>query len=57
MVKVNVLLNEQQISLIRGILYNYYSVNEYYDITEKQLHSEVETIFTKAENQIYLKSS
>ena len=47
-------LNNQQIQLLRGVLYEYYNnpsnPNPYFDKTEEFLHNQLETILAKAED-------
>ena len=50
MITTNVKLTLQQIDFIRGILYNYYSQNEYWDEQELHIHNDVEIILKNAEN-------
>jgi hypothetical protein len=47
---VSIKLNNQQIQLLRGVIYEYYSTHNYLDQNESHLHNEIETILTKAEN-------
>lgn len=47
-------LTSEQIDLLRGVLFEYYKSNEYFDKKEEVLHSEVEKILAIAENTIYL---
>jgi hypothetical protein len=51
--KTNVELTFQQVDLLRGILYEYYKVNEYLCETEKIIHAEIELILANAENEIH----
>ena len=48
-------LNNQQIQLLRGVLYEYYNTQNatYLDSEEPLLHSQLETILAAAEDQIY----
>lgn len=47
-------LNNQQIQLLRGVLYEYYmnpsNPHPYLDETEELLHNQLETILAKAED-------
>jgi hypothetical protein len=47
---VSIKLNNQQIQLLRGVIYEYYSTHNYMDKNESYLHNQLETILTKAEN-------
>ena len=49
----NIKLTAQQVDLLRGVLFEFYSVNDYKEILEKQLHSEIEEILADAENDLY----
>jgi len=49
----NIQLTAQQVDLLRGVLFEFYSVNDYKEILEKQLHSEIEEILADAENDLY----
>lgn len=51
--KTNVELTFQQVALLRGILHEYYKVNEYLCETEKTIHAEIEEILANAENEIH----
>ena len=50
----NIQLNNQQIQLLRGVLYEYYNnpsnPSPYFDKTEELLHNQLETILAKAED-------
>lgn len=52
---VSIKLNNSQIQLLRGVLYEFYNQpnSQYQDLQEKQLHQELETILAKAENDSY----
>lgn len=52
---VSIKLNNSQIQLLRGVLYEFYNQpnSQYQDLHEKQLHQELETILAKAENDSY----
>jgi len=51
---VSIKLNNQQIQLLRGVLFEYYNnpsnPQPYFDDSEKTLHNQLETILAKAEN-------
>lgn len=51
---VSINLNNQQIQLLRGVLFEYYNnpnnPQPYFDDFEKTLHNQIETILAKAEN-------
>jgi hypothetical protein len=49
----NIQLTAQQVDLLRGVLFEYFKSNEYFDKLEEQLHSEVEEILADAENDLY----
>jgi len=49
----NIKLTAQQVDLLRGVLFEYFKSNEYFDKLEEQLHSEVEEILADAENDLY----
>jgi len=49
----NIKLTAQQVDLLRGVLFEYFKSNDYFDKLEEQLHSEVEEILADAENDLY----
>jgi len=49
----NIKLTAQQVALLRGVLFEYYFANQYHDELEEKLHSEVEEVLAKAEDELY----
>ncbi len=57
MQKTTVTLTSQQVDFLRGVLYEYYSKNEYIESIEKTLHLELEEILASAEDSFYNKET
>lgn len=47
---VNIQLTASQVDLLRGVLFEYYSQNNYFDESEKAIHEKLEIILAEAEN-------
>jgi hypothetical protein len=50
---VNVQLTADQIEILRGVLYEYYSENAAYNNKEEQVRQQLEAILADAEDEIY----
>ena len=50
---VTVELTLEQIDNLRGVIFEYYSQNEYFDSTEAKIHSQLESILADAEDEAY----
>ena len=48
--KVQVALTSQQVDLLRGVLFEYYSSHSYHDDSERDLHAELEVLLADAED-------
>jgi len=53
---VNVSLSPQQIEVLRGVMFEYYSQNEAFDVSEEKIRQELEEILADAEEDVYLQS-
>ena len=49
----NVKLNLSQIEYLRGVIYEYYSKNEYMSDDEAELHYQLEQILAQHSNKIF----
>jgi hypothetical protein len=50
---VNVSLTADQIEVLRGVLFEYYSVNAAYNNREEQVRLQLEDVLADAEDEIY----
>lgn len=50
---INVQLTADQIEILRGVLYEYYSENAAYNNKEEQVRQQLENILADAEDEIY----
>lgn len=50
---INVQLTADQIEILRGVLYEYYSQNAAYNKKEEQVRQQLENILADAEDAIY----
>lgn len=50
---VNVSLTAEQIDVLRGVLFEYYSQNEVFDNQEETVRLQLEDILADAENELY----
>lgn len=48
--KVNISLTSEQVDLLRGVLFEYYSTHHYHDKRESDIHVQLEIILANAEN-------
>jgi predicted DNA-binding protein (UPF0251 family) len=53
---VNVSLTPQQIEVLRGVMFEYYSQNEAFDVSEEKIRQELEEILADAEEDVYLQN-
>ena len=50
---INVSLTAEQIDILRGVLFEYYSQNDPYDQREESIRQQLEIILADAENEIF----
>jgi hypothetical protein len=50
---VNIQLTQDQIEVLRGVLYEYYSENAAYNNKEEQVRQQLEAILADAEDEIF----